>query len=207
MIYLIITTCIKNVKQGSRDFESRKKRYFEAIPTVLKLVENDASIKPIIVENNGARPTYLNDFGCDVVYTNNNAYSFPHKGVNEWMDIKYIIEKYNIQDNDTVIKLTGRYKLLSSSFIDTVKRHIDTYDAFVKFFNVCTLQYMWDDCVLGLFAIKCNYIKSLTLRCIRSGECEFAEHVRKNIVADKIMEIKDLCMECCFAIDGRFLIV
>jgi hypothetical protein len=204
MIYLIITTSIAN-KVGSRNVEHRKKRYIDSIKQLLSLINADASIKPIIVENNGLRETYLDELSCDVVYTNNNVSNFAHKGVNELLDIKEVIDKYNIQDNDIVIKLTGRYKLLDATFIDLVKNNIDVYDAFVKFFNVCTRRYMFDDCVLGLFAIKCKYLKHFEYKCVKSPECEFADNIRQNV--NKIMEITDLKLECCFADNLRLLTV
>jgi hypothetical protein len=151
------------------------------------------------------RETYLDGLSCDVVYTNNNRFNFRHKGVNELLDIKEVINKYNIQDDDIVIKLTGRYKVLDATFIELVKNNIDIYDAFVKFFNVCTRRFMFDDCVLGLFAIKCKYLKNFEYKCAKSPECEFADHVRQNV--NKIMEITDLKLDCCFAEGLRMLIV
>lgn len=204
MIYLIITSSIKN-KIGSRNAEHRKIRYIDSIMQILSLIHADASIKPIIVENNGLRETYLDGLSCDVVYTNNNRFNFRHKGVNELLDIKEVINKYNIHDDDIVIKLTGRYKLLDATFIELVKNNIDVYDAFVKFFNVCTKEYMFDDCVLGLFAIKCKYLKHFEYKCVKSPECEFADHVRQNV--NKIIEVTDLKLECCFADNLRLLTV
>ena len=75
------------------------------------------------------------------------------------LDIKQVIQHYNIDNDDFIIKLTGRYKILDKSFINLLKTNIESYDAFVKFFNVCTLKYLHDDCVLGLFAIKSKYLK------------------------------------------------
>jgi hypothetical protein len=202
MIYLIITTSINN-KAGVKNYEIRKKRYIESISESLQIIGNDEYLKPIIVENNGKRETYLDNLGCDVVYTNNNDIDFAHKGVNELLDIKDVVNKYNINDDDIVIKLTGRYKLLNVNFINFVKENINTYDAFIKFFNVCTLKYMFDDCVLGLFAIKCKYLRPFFYNCIRSPECEFADYVRKEV--EKICEVKNLHLECCFADNLRIL--
>jgi len=202
MIYLIITTSINN-KTGPTDFEHRKNRYINSIKPLLSLIENDVSIKPIIVENNGLRQTYLDELNCDVFYTDNNKLNFYHKGVNELLDIQEVIRHYNIQDDDIIIKLTGRYKILDLTFINLVKNNIETHDAFVKFFNVCALQYMLNDCVLGLFAVKCKYLKSFAYPLRASPEVEFAVHVRSN--ANKIMEVTNLNLECCFADDLRLL--
>jgi len=206
MIYLIITTSINN-KCGLINSNHRQTRYTNSIQHILKLIESDSSIKPIIVENNGLNQTYLNELNCEICYTNNNAINCYHKGVNELLDIKEVIKRYNIQDDDIIIKLTGRYKLLNLSFINLVKNNSNTYDAFVKFFNVCTKQYMFNDCVLGLFAIKCKHLKKFNYECIKSPECEFADYVRENINKNKLMEIKKLELECCFADDLRLLIV
>ena len=163
-------------------------------------------IKTIIVENNGARYTYLNTLDCDIIYTNNNNIQTFHKGVNELLDIKQVIQEYSINDNDMIIKLTGRYKLLNDSFLNIVKNNLNTHDAFLKFFNVCTLEYMHDDCILGLFAIRCKYLKQFEYKGQKSPECEFAEFVRSTI-GTKTFELDNLNLECCFAGDLRILYV
>ncbi len=205
MIYIIITTCLIN-KFGIKNNVKRKERYTVCIKNALSLIETDQSFKPIIVENSGCfTQTFLNSFNCDVVYTTNNKLNFPHKGNNELLDIKEVISRYNINDNDTIIKLTGRYNLLNLNFLDLVKKTHDTYDAFVKFYNVATKQYMLDDCVLGLFAVKCKYLKEFNYKFIKSAECEFAEYVRIKI--NNLYEINQLDLECCFAQDLVILIV
>ena len=216
MIYLIITTSIYN-KHGLVNFEDRKNRYIESIQSTLQHVSmiNSRSppegylIEPIIVENNGLRTTYLDNLGCPVLYTNNNILNFPHKGSNELLDIKEVIQKYNIKDDDIIIKLTGRYKLLTPYFFNMVIERSHHLEAFIKFFNVCTKKFMYDDCVLGLFAIKCKYMKLFDYNCIRSAECEFAMYVRNIVQSNslKLMEVENLELECCFADDLRKLIV
>lgn len=206
MIYVIITTSIVN-KIGVINETHRENRYTECIQQLLGLVENDPFIKPIIVENNGQRQTFLDDLNCDVFYTDNNKKDFKHKGENELLDIKDAINNYNIQDDDIIIKLTGRYKILTMNFLESVKIHKNNIDAFVKFFNVCTKEYMFDDCVLGLFAIRCKYLKNFTYYFLKSPECEFANHVRKVVNNENLMEIEHLDLECCFADDLRILIV
>ena len=204
MIYIIITASINN-KVGNKNKIHRQNRYIECINSLIQLINNDPKIKPIIVENNGIRETYLDNLKCDIFYTNNNQ-NF-HKAGNELLDIKDVINQYNIKDEDIIIKLTGRYKLLNLNFINFVKNNIDTYDAFIKFFNVCTLRYMKNDCVLGLFAIKCKYLKVFEYNFLKSPECEFASYIRKNIDNDKLIEVSQLDLECCFADDLRILVV
>ena len=202
MIYLIITTSINN-KIGSTDVEQRKKNYLESITQTLSILP--PNIKPIIVENNGLRETYLDDFPCDVHYTNNNSVNYVHKGVNELCDIKYIIEKYNINDDDVIIKLTGRYHPIDDHFYNLVMNY-SNFDAYVKFFNVCTLQFMNYDCVLGMFAIKCKYLKKFSYNDFnKSPEVELSTFIRNNIDSTKIFHVRKLNVRCCFADNLRIL--
>uniref|UniRef100_A0A6C0AZV5 Uncharacterized protein n=1 Tax=viral metagenome TaxID=1070528 RepID=A0A6C0AZV5_9ZZZZ len=198
MIYLIITSSINN-KVGIVNENHRKVTYINSISKALNLLP--AEIKPIIVENNGNRKTFLDDFNCDILYTDNNKLSCAHKGVNELYDIKEVINKYNISDEDTIIKLTGRYFPSNNSFFNLVLSNPDK-DALLSFFNVCTLKYMENDCVLGMFAIKCKYLKMFEYLCKESPEVEFATFVRKNL---NFMEVEKLHLTCCFADNLRIL--
>lgn len=207
MIYIIITTCINN-KFGVKNDTHRKNRYTECIKHLLKLIKNNDNLHPVIVENNGERKTYLNDINCDIVYTESNIKS-NNKANNELSDIKTVINKYNIHDNDIIIKLTGRYKIINLNFINLILNNYSKKDVFIKFFNVCTKKFTMhkDDCVLGLFAIKCKYIKNFNYKNKNSAECEFANYIKKNIDDSKIFSVENLSLECCFAKDLRILIV
>lgn len=197
MIYLIITTSINN-RYGIKDANERKERYLYAISETLKIVP----YKTIIVENNGTRETYLDSLQ-EVCYTDNNKYSFKSKGVNELLDIKEVIKRYNIQDDDIIIKLTGRYRLLSSHFLDQIN---DEYDAFVKFYGTCSLQFEQYDCILGCYAIRAKYIKLYNPLLIdKSAEVAFARYLR--FCGAKVKEIQHLDVECSFAEDLRIMIV
>mgnify|MGYP000971682751 FL=1 len=109
MIYLIITTSIQNRILSSLNQEERKQQYLSSISHTLSILPKE--IKPIIVENNGKRDTFLDHFkhynqSVPVIYTDNNQYQFKNKGINELLDVKEVIEKIKIKDNDIVIKLT-----------------------------------------------------------------------------------------------------
>lgn len=200
MIYLIITTCINSI-YGLHDNAHRQERYLSSIRQTLSVLPE--GIKPIIVENNGKRETYLDALGVDVLYTENNFVREFHKGVNELNDIKSVIEHYNIQDSDMVIKVTGRYSVTDPYFFKYVLEHQNEYDSFVKFFNVCTLTFMQYDCVLGLFAMRCKQLKELQFQNREvSPEVEFAVHARQS---GRVAEIDTLYLSCCFANDFRML--
>jgi hypothetical protein len=211
MIYLIITTSINN-RFGQQNAEERKERYLNAISETLKHLPY--KIKPIIVENNGKRETYLDKFyhhhnnHVKVIYTDNNTVPFKSKGANELLDIKEVIEKYGIEDEDIIIKLTGRYKALSSKFFDEVIENENKYDAFVKFFGTCSLKFEEYDCILGCYALRAKYIKlfnHLSIDNYKSAEIAFARYVRFS--GARLKEVNHLEVECSFAEDLRLLIV
>jgi hypothetical protein len=170
--------------------------YTDSINSISEFILD--GIIPIIVENNGKRKTFLDDFWIDVHYTENNNNSFKHKGINELMDIKSVISEYNIQDDDIIIKLTGRYKILDSSFFKIVIDNSDIYDAFMKFFNVSKEEYLKNDCILGLFAIRCKYLKEFEYDTeLEIPETQFAEYVRRSNC--RICEIERLGLRCKFS--------
>jgi hypothetical protein len=219
MIYLIITTSINNRYEtnaiANAKAHQRKERYLYAIKETLKVLPEE--ITPIIVENNGKRETYLDNFyngintvrgetPVKVLYTENNKYQFKSKGINELLDIKEVIEKYNIQDDDIIIKLTGRYRVLSSKFFEDVIANQGGYDAFVKFFEVEKLKFEIYDCILGLYAMRAKYIKLFNHYSIDnyiSAEIAFAKYTRFS--GARLKEIETLDVECCFAKDNRIL--
>jgi hypothetical protein len=202
MIYLIITTSI-NTKYNTQNDEHRKKTYLDSIEKTLSFVPSN--IKPIIVENNGIRETFLDIFQCDIYYTENNFNQQHHKGINELEDIKSVINKYNIEDEDIIIKITGRYHLINNTFLKLILDNQD-FDAYIKFFNVCTSTFCCDDSVLGLYAMRCKYLKQFNYDDFsKSPETEFALFIRNNINVDKIYSVENLDLRCCFADDLRIV--
>jgi hypothetical protein len=209
MIYLIITTSINN-RFGTQDANERKERYMNAIGETLKKLPHE--IKPLIVENNGKRETYLDNFyhhhqqHVKVFYTENNRQQFKSKGANELMDIKEVIERYGIEDDDIVIKLTGRYRALSPKFFKDVIENENNFDAFVKFFGTCSLKFEEYDCILGCYAMRAKYIKLFNEYSIdnyKSAEIAFARYVR--FCGARLKEIEQLDIECSFSEDLRIL--
>jgi len=204
MIYVIITTSIKN-KYGIKGDICRKKRYIHCISRILELTKMFSELKPIIVENNGKRKTFLDEFDCDVVYTDNNSITYQNKGVNEMKDIKYIIDQYNIKDDDLVIKITGRYYPLTDSFFSNVIH--SNYDAYIKFFDVIEKKETYDSCVLGLICTKAKYLTKFEYKCKTTPEAEFASYIIREVNHSDIYEVNKLDLKCCFADNLRSLVV
>jgi hypothetical protein len=158
MIYFIVTASIFN------DCSVRTSQYVEGI-NKLKKVINDLNIenyKIIIVENNGVRHTFLNTLNCEVYYTENNLLPTKNKGLKELQDILDCIYKYNIEDTDFIVKMTGRYILNDNSeFMDIIKNiHIVNYECVIKYGPYFKpINYKTDDCITGLIGMSCYNVK------------------------------------------------
>jgi len=202
MIYLIITSSTIVNSLTLENYDLRKNNYIDAISRTLNCCDR-TKVKPIIVECNNSTndDKYLNDFACDVLYTDNNLKlnDYKHKGYVELNDIKDVIEKYDIKDDDFIIKITGRYCFRDSYFLDYVYDRKDDFDAFIKFYNVCTNAFEEYDSVLGLFAIRCKYLKEFNYIGDYSAEIEFATYVKNQIDKTRIKEMETLNLFCIFA--------
>jgi hypothetical protein len=220
MIYFLMTTSVINKylkeehKNGEKDSETRKNLYMNSIMKNLEILKNYKDIKVVIVENNGDSNTYLNvfqeKFGATILYTNYNSHNFYHKGYAEMFDIKAVVKTFHMDDNDIVIKMTGRYHLVNNYFIESVIKYKDDFDAFFKFYNVCLKCYMKNDCILGAFALKAKYLKEFEYKDIYlSPEAEMAKYLiektKKNEL--RLCNMEDLLVKCIFAENGENIIV
>jgi hypothetical protein len=133
----------------------------ETILALSKLVPNS---KVIIIENNGSRKTFLNLYkGCEIYYTNNNAMTTKNKGIKELKDINDCIKHYKIKDDDFIVKVSGRYKIMDNSpFIDVLKNLNSSIDCILRYgsFNEPS-EIRVKDCITGLIGMRCKYIRQI----------------------------------------------
>lgn len=196
--YLIITTSIKN-KMGIQYGDRRKQEYYIGIANVLNLLP--PSIKPIIVENTQDNKSYLDVFKCDIVYTCNNDYVIEdgytmHKGYREIIDLQHIIKKYDIQDEDMIIKMTGRYQLFKDDFFNIVLQNLDK-GAIFREFNVMNYSKTPIDIVMGLFAVQSKYLKYFQYKNHGVGcEEEYRTYINQHICLDDILKVDRLYLRC-----------
>lgn len=209
MIYLLITASLNNTFWSDHP-ERREQEYRTAITESLSHLP--AEIQPIIVENNGKRATFLDHFLhkgrlVPVIYTENNAIK-ESKGVKELLDLQAVIRQRGIQPMDVVIKLTGRYRVTSSSFFELVMKEEDVYDSFLKFHDVVKNKADGDQAVLGFYAIRSMYLSYWSPKSIDiypSAEVAFARYNRRSV--PRLHEISSLGLTCVFSDDGRSLAV
>jgi hypothetical protein len=206
-VYLIITCCINNtsgIKWGAR----RRAEYFLALANVLNFCP--PQIKPIIVENSCENKSYLDVFNCDILYTQDNSRLIEgdvvlHKGSREMIDIKKVIEKYNIQDDDVIVKLTGRYQIFKPDFFVTVLENLEK-DCIFRELNVCNSVVDDISIVMGLFSIRCKYLKQFEYRNHGVGcEEEFRTFINQYIHQDKILKVKTLWLRVCIGDNHKLI--
>jgi hypothetical protein len=175
-VFIIITACLLNDPKNNRSYATRKIEYTSGISALLERCK-DKPYKLIIVENNSLldkvpfllkqHKTFLEDFGIPVVYTRNNIYKIKNYGTKELLDIKHVIDKLNIQDDDFIVKMTGRYVLDKiSPFFDVIEKlHESPYSAVVRFGAYTNFEKIRekDNCTTGLIGMKCKYVRQLDL--------------------------------------------
>jgi hypothetical protein len=164
MIYFLITTCLHD-KFFTNNTELRKNHYIAAINRVKEVIVDIDNIKVIIIENNGKRETFLDNFGIEIYYTNNNNINTRNKGLIELTDIHSCINHYDIRDSDFVVKLTGRYLLHNDSiFINELKKVNNNNNIH------CIIKYGWweepvnkrnKSCITGVIGMLCKYVKQI----------------------------------------------
>lgn len=203
-IWLIFTSTINNRWGTVVDPKEREALYKESIEKTLKFVGDRAT--PIIVENSVTTgESYLDTCGPPVLYTKNNYIDVPFKATLEFLDVQSVIKHYEIADDDVVIKITGRYSLIASAYIDYVISTLDKFDVWMKFYNVCTFKYEAYDCVMGCYAIRAKYLKNIdAYKAI--NEVSFASYIRGQ-PGIRIGDIKNIGLKCTFADDLRSICV
>lgn len=210
-VYLIITCCIEN-NVGMKHYARRRQEYYIALSNVLNLLPSN--IKPIIVENSKVDKSVLDIFKCDIVYTKDNSLMIEetdekkyllHKGYRELIDIKHIIKKYDIKDEDMIIKLTGRYMLFKDDFFTTIINNPDK-DAIFREYNVCTYEKDDISIVMGMFALRCKYLKSFDYNNYDMGcEEEFRRYINNNVPSYNILKVDKLWLRCILGDDFKMV--
>ena len=196
----IFTCCILNPE--------REEAYVKAITDSVSKLKH-LPIKFYVVENTGRSSSKLDTIeGVQVIYTRNNLKDpFDAVGIKEMFDVYEVAERCGFNDDDIVIKLTGRYTLKSAKFVEEVIQNQTMYDFFVKCFNVCTLEYDDADCVLGLYALRYQYLQDINITKMRwndSQEKTFFSEACRVVEPERILKFSQLDMY--FRGDTSFLL-
>ena len=189
----------------------RQMQYINGI-SLLKQKINDLNIenyKIIIVENNSFRETILNSLNCEVFYTNNNFLRTNNRGYKELKDVHDCINYYNINDEDFIVKITGRYFLNDDSeFMNEIKNINNTnFDCIIKYGSYSNpVNYKMNDCITGLIGMKCHYVKQIKYP--NESECvEWKWAEVTNLIDDsKICMVDKLGIYICPGSNNYFLV-
>jgi len=175
----------------------REQVYLEQIRQSLAAVGHHP-FSVYIVENNGPRQTSFDAIeGVNLFYTYTNANrAFVRKGMKEFHDLVLLGDKYEFEDDDIIIKLTGLYTLENpNTFLESIVQNEMYYDAFIKWMDVIRGIYLYDDCCLGLYAIRFRYLTEfnyIAMATHHSMEQVFARYVRDAVPAERIASIEHL---------------
>ena len=175
-----------------KNYEGRKREYLRSTNIISKF-----GYDPYIVEACQKGGTFLEGCSSKVFYSNVNNPHLRNKGVNEARSLLESFKYYSFNDNDTIVKLTGRYFFENDSFLRLVEQNPDI-DAFVKLYTNLRGR-LWASS--GCFAMKGKYFKdmlcSLNLSRMESNaiaiEEELLDYIQKLEAAGaKIMYVSDL---------------
>jgi hypothetical protein len=205
MIYFIVTTSLFN------NSLIRKQQYINGVKQLKKIIQdlNIENYKIIIVENNGNRNTFLDILDCEVYYTENNNLQTTNKGHKELQDVLDCIDKYYINDNDFIVKMTGRYILHDNSeFMNIIKNiHNTNYNCVIKYGSYLNpVNYKLDDCITGLIGMSCLYVKKIEKP--NENECvEWKWGKVTNLIDDiYIYKVNKLGINICPGCDKYFMV-
>jgi hypothetical protein len=158
MIFWIITTSL--IEENK---EERETQYTRAISDVVRRCSG-LPIKIIIIENTGRSESFLDKLGAEVFYTKNNSIPAKNYGIKELCDVLECIQHYSIEDDDHIVKMTGRYFLSEACpFLDAIVGLDHTpFDAIIKYgWWEPSPRTRHANCITGLICMKAKYIKQI----------------------------------------------
>lgn len=148
-------------------FEVRKKEYIDSFKSISNFI-NKENIN--ILECYSSTPLFLSEFNTFIYFSNTHQNTIKNKGVLEFQAIdKFLIE--NKLDENYLMKITGRYKLLSEYFLKTFYENSD-YDFYGKLVDNDTQVFT-----------GCFIIKNLILQ-------EFLSKIDFNLLENNMVNIE-----------------
>ena len=195
------------------DFKTREKEYIKSLKILNKYGYN-----PYIVEAiQGKGPSFLDNYSDRVFYSKKHDFgikSIKNKGINEAKTMLDALHYFNFDDNDIIIKITGRYFLENNSFLKFVEKN-SQQDVIIKtiynksFRSRDNPDGIWP--ITGLFAMRCKYLKEMLINLdyeymekhFSYIEAEMFKFLSKNSKRIKITYSKDLNLVARVIGDGR----
>ncbi|HEX2978594.1 MAG TPA: hypothetical protein VHO47_05725 [Candidatus Babeliales bacterium] len=134
-------------------YEIRKEQYIESLVRLSALGYKDVYVVEALMKNG---PTFLDNYSKNIFYSQKNNSSWIYPGANEGITMLDALNHFNFDPDDMIIKMTGRYYLITDSFFKLVQNNIEKYDVFVKP-NLHTPG----DIATACFAMRCRDLKEM----------------------------------------------
>lgn len=178
-IRLILTAALSDAH-----FSWRKKQYLESFNTLYRYGyrKNDFYIVEALKKHG---PTFLNNHCNNVYYAKNNNPHVKNNGINEVITLLEALEHFNFDDEDIIIKLTGRHLLLNTNFLNLVRSHQNSADIIVRWATPFVSVYT------TLIAMKYKYFKEMILSYAIDDQWIDIEHAAGAYINQK-MKTSDL---------------
>lgn len=129
-------------------YEMRKTEYINSLRKITQF-----GYPSYVVESCAQSPTFLDDYATHVFYTKTNNPTLHNKGVNEALSMLACFRFFQFNNDDIIIKLTGRYCFRSDTFLKRIEQNQST-DIFVKRFDDGQI-------FTGCFAMRYKYLKQM----------------------------------------------
>ena len=124
-ILVLATASLLDIK-----YEMRKQEYIKSLKILNQLGYDFYCVENIKNEN---EKTFLDDYCDKVYYSHSNDFTIKgNKGINELKALKAAIDYFNFDENDIVVKITGRYCFDNNNFFKLIESN-PNFDAFVRY--------------------------------------------------------------------------
>lgn len=170
-IRVVCTAALTN-----KHFEFREKQYRESFLILKNYGVQDFYIVEALRKQG---PTFFEEYTPHVFYSTVNNPSFSNNGANEAATFLEGLYYFDFDDEDLIIKFTGRHQLTSDYLLRLVEDNTD-YDAFVK------MQPNGGVSTLG-FAMKSRYFKEM-YRDMQLNQIGFSSRSIEYFVGDFILK-------------------
>jgi hypothetical protein len=112
----------------SDQFENRKQDYIESYESLIKFIDPK---NIFLLECFSSKEHFLENYSKNIYYSNTHNTTFKNKGVLEILCMKKFLQNNTFDDEELLLKITGRYKLLNSNLFNIINEH-PTYDFYGK---------------------------------------------------------------------------
>lgn len=169
-------------------YEERKEQYLRSFRAIRAY-----GFDPWVIEAKNITSSFFDELSRQVLYPQQHNEALRNKGLNETLSMLAALPYLPFDDEDIVIKLTGRYYLYDRFFIDTIEAASSDYDAFVCYGKHFVSK---NHLFTGCFALRWKHFKKLVRemdydraeREYISTEQLYAEFIEGNHLRIKIVD-------------------